>query len=138
MSKETGQQGQSTTGNQDDNYEPDDVATRDIRDELKKIRKEYAQLLKDHAELASMVAQLASGKIDEPDSESFRNTREKIEKIQQKLGDIHERVSSGVHNRREEIEKLKDYIEGNPLTSVIAAFGIGYIVSRIMGLGGRG
>lgn len=115
----------------------DGVSAEDIKEELRSMKDSYAQLLKDHAELAAMVAQLTSDKIDESDNESLKNAKDNIEKIRDKLNDIHSRVSSTVNSRKEDVERLKDHIERNPLTTVIAAFAFGYLIARILGLGSR-
>jgi len=60
-----------------------------------------------------------------------------IEKIRNKLNDIHSQVSSTVSSRKEDVQRFKEHIERNPLTTVIAAFAFGYIIARILGLGGR-
>jgi ElaB/YqjD/DUF883 family membrane-anchored ribosome-binding protein len=119
------------------NSQADGVSAKDIKEELSAMKDSYAQLLKDHAELAAMVAQLTSDKIDESDNEALKNAKDNIEKIRDKLNDIHSRVSSTVNSRKEDVERLKDHIERNPLTTVIAAFGLGYLIARILGLGGR-
>ena len=119
------------------NSQTDGVTAEDIREELGAMKDSYAQLLRDHAELAAMVAELTSDKIDESDNESLKNAKENVEKIRDKLNDIHSRVSSTVNSRKEDVERFKEHIERNPLTTVIAAFGLGYIIARILGLGGR-
>ena len=119
------------------NSQTDGVTAEDIREELGAMKGSYAQLLRDHAELAAMVAELTSDKIDESDNESLKNAKENVEKIRDKLNDIHSRVSSTVNSRKEDVERFKEHIERNPLTTVIAAFGLGYIIARILGLGGR-
>ena len=119
------------------NAQTDGASAEDIREELGAMKDGYAQLLRDHAELAAMVAELTSDKIDESDNEALKNAKENVEKIRDKLNDIHSRVSSTVNSRKEDVERFKEHIERNPLTTVIAAFGLGYIIARILGLGGR-
>lgn len=115
----------------------DRVSAEDIKEELSALKDDYAQLLRDHADFAAMVAQLTSDKIDESDNEALKNAKENIEKIRDKLSDIHSRVSSTVNSRKEDVERIKEHIERNPLTTVIAAFAFGYLIARILGLGGR-
>ncbi len=119
------------------NSQTDRVSAEDIREELSALKDSYAELLKDHAELAAMVAELTSDKIDESDNEALKNARDNIEKIRNKLNDIHSRVSSTVNSRKEDVQRLIEHIERNPLTTVIAAFAFGYLIARILGLGGR-
>jgi ElaB/YqjD/DUF883 family membrane-anchored ribosome-binding protein len=115
----------------------DRISAEDIKEELDALRDNYAGLLRDHAELAAMVAQLTSEKLEGSDNEALKTARENIEKIRNKLNDIHSRVSSTVNSRKEDVERFKEHIERNPLTTVIAAFAFGYIIARILGLGGR-
>ena len=119
------------------NPKNDNVTAGDIKEELNTLKDSYAKLLADHADLAAMVAQLTSDKIDESDNESLKSAKENIEKIRDKLNDIHSRVSSSVSSGKEDVERVKAHVERNPLTSVIAAFTIGYLIARILGLGGR-
>jgi len=119
------------------NSRTDRVSAEDIKEELSVLKDNYAKLLRDHADLAAMVAQLTSDKIDESDNEALKNARDNIEKIRNKLNDIHSRVSSTVNSRKEDVERLKEHIERNPLTTVIVAFAFGYLIARILGLGGR-
>jgi ElaB/YqjD/DUF883 family membrane-anchored ribosome-binding protein len=108
----------------------DSVSAEDIKEELNAMKDSYA-------ELAAMVAELTSDKIDESDNEALKKARDNIEKIRNKLNDIHSRVSSTVSSRKEDVQRFKEHIERNPLTTVIAAFGLGYLIARILGLGGR-
>ena len=106
-------------------------------EELDALKDSYTKLLADHADLAGMVAQLTSDKIDGSDNEALKKAKENIEKIQSKLNDIHSRVSSSVSSGKEDVERVKAHVERNPLTSIIAAFTVGYLIARILGLGGR-
>lgn len=115
----------------------DRISAVDIKEELDALKDNYAEFLRDHAELAAMVAQLTSEKIDGSDNEALKTARDNIKKIRDKLSDIHFRISSTVNSRKEDVERLKEHIERNPLTTVIAAFAFGYLIARILGLGGR-
>jgi len=115
----------------------DRISAVDIKEELDALKDNYAEFLRDHAELAAMVAQLTSEKIDGSDNEALKTARDNIKKIRDKLSDIHSRISSTVNSRKEDVERLKEHIERNPLTTVIAAFAFGYLIARILGLGGR-
>jgi ElaB/YqjD/DUF883 family membrane-anchored ribosome-binding protein len=111
--------------------------TEDIKEEFDVLKNSYAALLKDHVDLASMVAQLSADNIDASDHELLKQTKENIEKIQRKVKDIHNHVSSTVASTNDDIEQFKEQIERHPLSSVIGAFAIGYFIAKVFGLGGR-
>lgn len=119
------------------NPQTDQGSAEEIRAEIKALKDDYAEFLNDHAKLAAMEAELTSDKIDESDNEALNNARENVESIRNKLNDIHSRISTSVNSRKEDVQRLTEHIERNPLTTVIAAFGIGYLIARILGPGGR-
>ena len=119
------------------NPQTDQGSAEEIRAEIKALKDDYAEFLNDHAKLAAMEAELTSDKIDESDNEALNNARENVESIRNKLNDIHSRISTSVNSRKEDVQRLTEHIERNPLTTVIAAFGIGYLIARILDPGGR-
>ena len=119
------------------NPQTDQGSAEEIRAEIKALKDDYAEFLNDHAKLAAMEAELTSDKIDESDNEALNNARTNIDSIRNKLNDIHSRISTSVNSRKEDVQRLTEHIERNPLTTVIAAFGIGYLIARILDPGGR-
>ena len=119
------------------NPQADRGSTEEIRAEIRALKDDYAEFLNDHAKLAAMEAELTSGMIHESDNEALNNARTNIDSIRNKLNDIHSRISTSVNSRKEDVQRLTEHIERNPLTTVIAAFGIGYLIARILGPGGR-
>ena len=119
------------------NPQADRGSTEEIRAEIRALKDDYAEFLNDHAKLAAMEAELTSGMIHESDNEALNNARTNIDSIRNKLNDIHSRISTSVNSRKEDVQRLTEHIERNPLTTVIAAFGIGYLIARILDPGGR-
>lgn len=111
--------------------------TENIKEELSTLKNSYEKLLNDHADLAGMIAQLSVDNIDASEHELLKQAKVDIEKIQRKAKDIHKHVSSKVADTSDDIEQFKEQVERHPLTSVIGAFAIGYLIAKVFGLGGR-
>jgi ElaB/YqjD/DUF883 family membrane-anchored ribosome-binding protein len=117
--------------------QPDAPASDHLVEELGSLKKDYAKLLADHAELAAMVEKLAADKDDASNNDATQNIRDEADKIRDRVNELHSKISSTVSSREEDIERVKDHIGRHPLTTVMAAFAFGYLIARILGLGGR-
>jgi ElaB/YqjD/DUF883 family membrane-anchored ribosome-binding protein len=107
------------------------AASSPIDEELRRLKDDYRRLLDDHAELAAMVGQIAARAGGEG-AGLDQEARGHVERIQQKLDDIRGRVSAARTRGRDDLEALAGRVAHNPLASIIAAFGVGYIIARLI------
>ena len=106
------------------------MAEKDLDQEIKQLREDFATLQADVSELTSALRDAGVRRVDEAResaSERLRSRRERLE----------EQLRSAQGRGREAVDDLEATIGGHPLSSLAMAFGVGFVLAKLMDLGGR-
>lgn len=106
------------------------MAERDLHAELDTIKADMAKLRVDVAELGDILRELGAEKIGgarESVADEVRRAREELDR----------RFQSARQRGRKAAEDVEHAVEEHPFSSLVTAFGIGFIVSRLLDGGGR-
>ncbi len=106
------------------------MAEDQIRKELDALKKDIAQLRKDISGLTDAVKTVAGEKIDETKSQARQRANSTVEDIEGKIEELLEQ-GSGV------AKKAEQQISEHPGTSLLTAFGVGFIVAKLLDGGER-
>ncbi len=102
----------------------------EIRKEVDALKNDIAQLRKDIAGLTSAVKDAAVDKVDETKAQA----RDKIHTAWESLeGKLNEALGQG----REGAHHVGQKIGEHPAASVLAAFGVGFLIAKLLDLGER-
>ncbi len=102
----------------------------EIRKEVDALKNDIAQLRKDIAGLTSAVKDAAADKVDEGKAQA----RDKIHTAWEALeGKLDEALGQG----REGVRHVEQKIGEHPTASVLAAFGVGFLIAKLIDLGER-
>lgn len=102
----------------------------EIRKELDALKNDIAQLRKDIAGLTSAVKDVASEKVDATTSQAREKVGSAWEDIERKLNEV---LGQG----RETVRTVEQKIGEHPGGSILAAFGIGFLVAKLLDIRGR-
>ncbi len=106
------------------------MAEDQIRKELDALKSDIAQLRDDIGNLTEAVKSVASEKIDETKAQTRARAGSALEELEARLEDL---LAQGSGAAR----KAEQQISEHPGTSLITAFGVGFIVAKLLEGGER-
>ena len=106
------------------------MAEDTIRKELDALKNDIAQLREDISNLTRAVGKVAADKAQETRSEAEEKARDTWEEIEDKLNDL-------LEEGKETVSGMEQQISRHPGGSLLTAFGIGFIIARLLDGGGR-
>lgn len=106
------------------------MADKDLNDEIRQLRSDFSTLQNDVAELTSLLRDLGAERIDESRTAA-------AERIQAARDRLRRQADKARSRGQETISDVEQAIGGHPLSSVTMAFGIGFLVAKLMEAGGR-
>jgi ElaB/YqjD/DUF883 family membrane-anchored ribosome-binding protein len=107
------------------------MAERDpIRDELKALKEDFAKLHGDVAELVKAVRDTGGAK-----AHAARDSLE--EELRRRRDRVRERLDEARATGRRKAAELEDEVTQHPFASLAAAFGVGFLLAKLMHFGGR-
>ena len=101
-----------------------------IRKELDALKADIAQLRQDIGGLTTAVRDAASGKAQKTRAETQERLRSAWEELEQKLDDVLEHGKSTLGD-------VETRVTEHPTGSLLMAFGAGFIIARLLDMGGR-
>ncbi|MEJ2061415.1 MAG: hypothetical protein P8Y64_13165 [Gammaproteobacteria bacterium] len=106
------------------------MADDPIRKELDALKSDIAQLRQDIAGLTGAVRDVASDKVQDTKAETQERLKGAWEDLEQKLNEVLDQGKATVGT-------VENQIGQHPAGSVLTAFGVGFIVAKLLDLGGR-
>jgi ElaB/YqjD/DUF883 family membrane-anchored ribosome-binding protein len=110
------------------------MAESEFQEELERLRSDFAALRTDVADLVDTLRELGIEKAEGMRSSLEEELRSRREELRRRVGDARTRSKRALEDTVEEIE---EGIGRHPLTSLFAAFGIGFVLAKCMDLGRR-
>lgn len=110
------------------------MAESELQEELERLRSDFATLRADVADLVHMLRELGIEKAEGLHSSLQEEIRSRREELRRRLGDARSRSKRAID---ETLEELEEEIEQRPLTSLFAAFGLGFMIAKFMDIGRR-
>lgn len=101
-----------------------------IRKELDELKSDFTKLQGDVGELVHAVRETSAARARDVRDSVADELRQRREHIRERLGDVQDRGRRAAHEVESEISQ-------HPLTSIVAAFGMGFVLAKLMQLGGR-
>ena len=102
----------------------------EIRKELDALKNDIAQLRKDIAGLTSAVKDVAADKVEEGKAQAKERVTNAWEDLERKLDDV---LGQG----RDTVRDVEQKIGEHPTGSLLTAFGVGFIIAKLLDAGGR-
>ncbi len=106
------------------------MAEASVQEELDALKEDLARLRADIGDLAGVLKDLGVER-----AERIRGSAE--DEVRARREALRRRLDSTRARGRKVIDDLEDQIEGHPLSSLLAAFGMGFIIGKLLDLGGR-
>lgn len=106
------------------------MAEDPIRKELDALKADIAQLRTDIVGLTSAFKDVASEKVSSTKADAQKRVQGAWEDIERKLDDVLEQGRASVGD-------IEDKITQHPAGSMLTAFGLGFIIAKLMDMGGR-
>ena len=103
---------------------------RDLNNEIKQIRDDFASLQHDVAGITGLLRNLGEDRLEGVKASAAQRLRAGAEELRQ-------HADTAEARGREAVDELGSAISGHPLGSMAMAFGIGFIVSKLLDLGSR-
>lgn len=101
------------------------MADGELRKELDTLKTEFSKLQADTADLLNELKQVASKKV--------KNARSKIkENVEDSEEEIINRFEDARIKGRELIENVEGHVSDHPVSSLVAAFGVGFVVAKLL------
>ncbi len=101
-----------------------------IRKELNELKTDFAKLQGDVGELVQALKDTGVAHARDAKDSVADELRQRRDRIRDRLDDVQDRGRRATHEVENEIAQ-------HPLTSLIAAFGVGFVLAKLMHLGGR-
>lgn len=106
------------------------MADKALEDELRELRADFAKMQEDIGDLAGALRDLGVRKADQ--------ARESAEdELRARRDQIREQLRSARARGRETVDDLGETMGDHPLSSLGIAFGAGFIIAKLLELGGR-
>lgn len=106
------------------------MAEASVEEELDALKEDLARLRADIGDLAGVLKDLGVER-----AEHIRSSVE--DEVRTRREALRRRLDSTRARGRKAVDDLEDQIEGHPLSSLLAAFGMGFIIGKLLDLGGR-
>ncbi len=106
------------------------MAETELKSELDKVRADMAALRADVAELAKVLKSEGASKAEAAKETIEEEVRKRREAMREKLDEARARG-------RAVKDDLEDRVEQHPYTSLLAAFGVGFVLAKLVHLGER-
>lgn len=106
------------------------MADEPIRKEMDALKADIAQLREDIIGLSNAVKGVASEKIKDTKTQAEHRLRETWEDIEQRLEDLYGQGKSTLN-------KAEQKVGEHPMGSVLIAFGVGFIIAKLIDMGSR-
>jgi ElaB/YqjD/DUF883 family membrane-anchored ribosome-binding protein len=106
------------------------MADTEMQQELKKVRDDLASLQKDVAQVVSTLKEVAAG-------EAGKVSRSVQDELRARREALRRQLDSARAYSDQAIEEVGDTVGRNPISSMLLAFGVGFIMAKLMDLGGR-
>jgi ElaB/YqjD/DUF883 family membrane-anchored ribosome-binding protein len=106
----------------------------DVQQELAQLKKDLSQVQSDMADLASALREAGVGKAhDVKDSveDEISARREELRRL------INEARASGRRVMGDTVEGIEETVGDHPVSSLLTAFGFGFVIARLMAQGDR-
>lgn len=100
------------------------------KDEMNVIREDLGKLRQDVAELARALKDLAAGRADTARTQFKAGVSEARERLKQQANQAGEQG-------REYYDAFEKQMSERPLTTLFVSFGIGFVVAKLLDIGGR-
>lgn len=101
-----------------------------IRKELDTLKEDIAKLRTDIGDLTSAIKSVASEKVSSTKADAQRRAQGAWEDIESKLDEV-------LNQGRAAAGEVEDKITAHPAGSVLTAFGIGFIIAKLLDMRGR-
>lgn len=101
-----------------------------IKKELDALKADIAQLRKDITGLTAAVKEVASEKVANTKADAQERVQGAWDDIERKLDDV-------LNQGRAAVGDIEDRITKHPAGSMLTAFGLGFIIAKLMDVGGR-
>jgi ElaB/YqjD/DUF883 family membrane-anchored ribosome-binding protein len=106
------------------------MADDPIRKEMDALKADIAQLREDIGSLTAAVRDVASDKAQKTRADTQERFRSAWEDLEQKLDDVIEQGKTSLGD-------VETRVGQHPAGSLLMAFGVGFIVARLLDMGGR-
>jgi ElaB/YqjD/DUF883 family membrane-anchored ribosome-binding protein len=106
------------------------MADRDTNTEIRQLKEDLATLKQDMSGLTGLIRDLGAEKLDDVKSSAAENVRARRETLRRRLAATEVRG-------RETAEDIGDAIGSRPFGSVAMAFGLGFLVAKLLEAGSR-
>jgi ElaB/YqjD/DUF883 family membrane-anchored ribosome-binding protein len=101
------------------------------------IRKELDALKADIAQLRGDIAALTAAVRDEASDKVHKTKAETEERVRGAWADLEEKLDEVLEQGRSTVGDLETRVGQHPTGSLLTAFGVGFIVAKLLELGGR-
>lgn len=106
------------------------MADNDLKKEMEQLRSDFASLRADVAELTKVLKNVGVNK-----AESIKDSVEEELDMYRKA--LREKLAEARSRGYEAKEKVDDQIATHPYTSLLTAFGVGFVLAKVLHLGDR-
>jgi ElaB/YqjD/DUF883 family membrane-anchored ribosome-binding protein len=106
------------------------MADDPIRKEMDALKADIAQLRQDIVGLTAAVRDVASDKVHKTRADTQERVRSAWEDLERKLDEVLEQGKATMGN-------VENQIGQHPAGSLLTAFGVGFIVAKLLDMGGR-
>lgn len=110
------------------------MAENELQEELKRLRSDMAALQSDVATLVGTLKDLGVNKAEGMRSSFEDEIRSRREELRRKL---EEARTTGRKTLDDAVSGFGEGVGHHPLSSLITAFGLGFVIAKLMDLGGR-
>jgi ElaB/YqjD/DUF883 family membrane-anchored ribosome-binding protein len=106
------------------------MADKDLNAEIRKLQEDFSALQSDMANLTSLLRKRGEEHLDETRESALRGLRAGRERLRRE-------ARTAQLRGREGIDDLEETIGSNPLGSVAMAFGVGFVIAKLLDVGAR-